>query len=241
VEPGVKVRHILFAPNDDATEAEDLPDDDPAWAAAKADADAAFAALRANPSGFDAMAREESDEPSAVVTGGKQPWYYQSSSIDAEFKTAIFTDGLEPWQILEPVKTSFGWHVIQFMRGSEETETAYLTDLRGEIENVVDFRAAARDNSEADDGEPDGDIDWIARGQLDTPLEDAIFATAVGQMSTVVTVDGDGDYLFWVLAEETREPTAEQVEIFTASGFQNWYTARKEAADITYAGAAVGA
>src|SRR5687768_10679306 len=48
-ETGVKVRHILYAPKDDADGAEDLPADDPAWAAAKAEADAAFAALKRDP------------------------------------------------------------------------------------------------------------------------------------------------------------------------------------------------
>jgi parvulin-like peptidyl-prolyl isomerase len=233
-EAGVKVRHILFAPNDDSQAAADLPDDDPAWAAAKKESDGAYAALKANPSLFDEMAREESDEPSAVETGGKQPWYYDSSSVDAAFKEAIMADGLEPGQLLEPVKTSFGWHVIQFMRPSGEGETAYLEELRGEIVDAIDFREAARDNSENEEAEPDGDIGWIAKGQLTDLLDAAIFSTAVEAMSDVVTVPGDGDHLFWVIAEETRTPTEEQIAIFEDTGFQNWYTAQKGAADIEY-------
>ena len=228
------MRHILFAPNDDSEEAEDLPDDDPAWAAAKAEADAAYATLRGNPGLFDKMAREESDEPSAVETGGKQPWYYPTSSVDPAFKDAILADGLEPWQLLAPVKTDFGWHVIQFMRASGEGETAYLEDLREEIKDAIDFREAARDNSEDTEAEPDGDIGWIARGELAQELDAAIFATAIEAKSEVATVAGDGDYLFWVIAEETREPTEEQLQIFEESGFQYWYTGQKEAADIDY-------
>ena len=233
-EEGVKVRHILFSPNDDSQGAEDLPDDDPAWAAAKKEADNAYAALKGNPGLFDAMAREESDEPSAVVTGGKQPWYYASSSIDTAFKDAIMADGLEPWQLLEPVKTSFGWHVIQFMRPSGAGETAYLKELRGEIVDAIDFREAARDNSENEEAEPDGDIGWIAKGQLDDQLDTAIFSTEIEAMSQVVTVSGDGDYLFWVIGEETRTPTEDQLAIFEDTGFQFWYTGQKEAADIDY-------
>jgi len=233
-EAGVKVRHILFAPNDDSQAAEDLPDDDPAWTAAQEEADDAYAALQANPSLFDAMAREESDEPSAVRTGGKQPWYYDSSSIDTAFKEAIMADGLEPGQLLEPVKTSFGWHVIQFMRPSGEGETAYLEELRGEIVDAIDFRNAARDNSENQEAEPDGDIGWIAKGQLSDLLDTAIFSTEIEAMSQVVTVSGDGDHLFWVIAEETRTPTEDQLAIFEDTGFQNWYTAQKDAADIEY-------
>jgi parvulin-like peptidyl-prolyl isomerase len=233
-EEGVKVRHILFAPNDDSQAAEDLPDDDPAWAAAKAEADAAYAALRGNPGLFDAMAREDSDEPSAVQTGGKQPWYYDSSSIDTAFKEAIMADGLEPWQLLQPVKTGFGWHVIQFMRPTGEGETAYLRELRADIVDAIDFRSAARDNSENEEAEPDGDIGWIANGQLDEQLGAAIFATEIEAMSEVVTVSGDGDHLYWIIAEETRTPTEDQLAIFEDTGFQNWYTAEKGAADIDY-------
>jgi parvulin-like peptidyl-prolyl isomerase len=233
-QDGVKVRHILYAPNDDSQAADDLPEDDPAWAAAKAEADDAYSALRANPGLFDGMAREESDEPSAVETGGKQPWYYSDSSIDTAFKEAILAEGLEPGQILAPVKTSFGWHVIQFMRASGTGETAHLEGLKEEIVDAVDFREAARDNSENEDAEPDGDIGWIARGQLAADLDAAIFATAIESTSEVVTVSGDGDYLFWIIAEETRTPTEEQLAIFEDTGFQFWYTAEKEAADIEY-------
>jgi PPIC-type PPIASE domain len=233
-EPGVKVRHILFAPNDDSQAAPDLPDDDPAWTAAKKEADDAFAALKANPSLFDSMAREESDEPSAVQTGGKQPWYYDSSSIDTAFKEAIMADGLEPWQLLEPVKTGFGWHVIQFVRPSGEGETAYLEELRGEIVDAIDFRNAARDNSENEEAESDGDIGWIAKGQLSDLLDTAIFSTEIEAMSNVVTVSGDGDHLYWIIVEESRTPTEDQIAIFEDTGFQNWYTGQKEAADIEY-------
>ncbi|MGH9888657.1 MAG: hypothetical protein ACREBE_24205, partial [bacterium] len=61
-----------------------------------------------------------------------------------------------------------------------------------------------------------------------------VFATAVGATSDVVAVDSDGVYLFRVLAEETRTPTADQLKIFDQSGFNYWYTAQKEAANIVY-------
>jgi parvulin-like peptidyl-prolyl isomerase len=233
-EDGVKVRHILFSPKDDPAAAQDLPDDDPAWTAAKKEADDAYAALQKDPDEFDQIAREDSDEAAAKDTGGKQPWYYRTSSIDPVFRDAIFAEGLEPGQILAPVKTDFGWHVIQFMRGTDAGETSYLNELKADITTVDDFRQAARDNSENEDGEPDGDIGWIARSQLGDQLDSAIFSAAVGQMSNVVTVASDGDHLYWILEEETREPTEEQLKIFEDSGFQNWYTAQKDAADISY-------
>jgi len=44
----------------------------------------------------------------------------------------------------------------------------------------------------------------------------------------------DGQYLLMVLAEETRDPTKEQLKIFKDNGFSEWYTAQKGAATITY-------
>ncbi len=123
-EPGVKVRHILYSPKDDPDGAGELPDDDPAWAAAKAEADAAYASLRNNLARFDARARAESDEPSARNTGGKQPWYYPTSTIDPDFKSAIFATDLEPGELLAPVKSEFGWHLIQFMRPTGDGDAA---------------------------------------------------------------------------------------------------------------------
>jgi parvulin-like peptidyl-prolyl isomerase len=231
---GVKVRHILFSPNDDPGKAEDLPADDPAWTEAKAEADAAFADLKANPDKFDAMARAESDEGSAKATGGKQPWYYDSSTIDAAFKAAIMAEGLTPGQLLEPVKTSFGWHVIQFMRPLGEGEKAWLESLKGRVTTDASFRQVAKDTSEGEAAEDGGDIGWIAPGQLEDQLDTAIYTTAVGALTAVIEVTGTGTYLFRVLAEETREPTEEQLAIFEENGFNYWYTKQKEAADIEY-------
>ncbi len=234
-ERAVKVRHILFAPNDDPDAAKSLPQDDPAWAQAKSDAEAAFKELKAHPENFDAMAREVSDEPSAVETGGKQPWYSESSAIEEPFKDAILADGLEPGQILEPVITSFGWHVIQYLRDDSQGEDAYLETVKTQLADGADFAQLARENSEGPEAADGGDIGWIARGQFDEVLERAIFDTAVGEVSGVISVAGDGYYLFKILAEEEREPTDEQLQIFEDRGFTRWYTDKKAAADIEYA------
>jgi parvulin-like peptidyl-prolyl isomerase len=180
------------------------------------------------------MARELSDEGSASVTGGKQPWYYESSTIDEAFKAAIMADGLTPGQLLEPVKSSFGWHVIQFMRPTGGGEEAYLESLKAQLGDEAAFRQVATDTSEGEAAEEGGDIGWVAVGELADLLDKAVFETAIGALSAVVEVSGDGTYLFRVLGEETRTPTEEQIEIFEANGFNYWYTRQKEAADIEY-------
>jgi parvulin-like peptidyl-prolyl isomerase len=233
-EDGVKVRHIVFAPNDDTTKAKDLKPDDPAWVKAKAEADAAYAELKLHPEKFDAMARTLSDERTAKQTGGKQPWYTSTSPVDDAFKAAILKDGLTPGQLLEPVKSSFGWHVIQFMRPTGDGDRAYLETLKAKATTEAIFRQLATDNSEGEGAKDGGDIGWVAKGQLAEELDKAVFATAVGSMSDVTEVASDGTYLLRVIGEEQRDPTKEQLKIFNDSGFSNWYTKQKTAATIVY-------
>ncbi len=234
LEEGVKVRHIVFAPNDDTTKAKDLPDTDPAWVKAKAEADAAYAELKLHPEKFDAMARELSDERTAKLSGGKQPWYYEGSTVDEAFKTAILADGLTPGQLLAPVKSTFGWHVIQFMRPTGTGDKAWLESLKAKATSEAVFRQLAIDNSEGKDAEDGGDIGWVARSELADALDKAVFSFPVGSMTDVTEVDNDGTYLIWILGEETKDPTKEQLKIFKDSGFTTWYTKQKEAATIVY-------
>ena len=112
-EGAVRVRHILYSPNDDPQNASKVADTDPAWSKAELEAKATYDKLKADPSQFDAIARAESDEASAVTTGGKLPYFSTADAIDPAFAAAIFAPGLVPGQLLAPVKSAFGWHVIQ--------------------------------------------------------------------------------------------------------------------------------
>ena len=229
---GVKVRHILFSPKDDPAGAGDLPKDDPAWRAAEDEARAAYEALKDDISRFDDMARTMSDEGSAAQTGGKQPFYSPTSAIDTAFATAIFEEGLKPGRLLVPVETSFGWHVIQVLRPYGDGDEAWLKGIRQQILDGADFGSLARDQGEGPEAADKGDLEWVARETLDDLKEEAIFGAAVGGVTDVLNVPQDGIYLWQVLAEEVRTPTADQIAIFESNGFENWYTARYEEADV---------
>ena len=233
-EPGVKVRWIVFSPNDKTQGAKDVPATDPAWTKAKADADAAYAALKADPTKFDAMARSESDEQSAKTTGGKQPWIYPTTTIDLAVKNAVLVSGLTDGQLLAPVKGDIGWYVIQFMRPEGDGDDAFLSALKDKLTTDALFEQAAKDNSEGKEAGSGGDLGWIMPGQLSDDLDKAILATAVEKTSDVITVQSDGLYLVRILAEDTRTPTADQVKIIKDRGFSYWYTQQKTAAKIDY-------
>ena len=231
----VKVRHIQYSPKDDPEGAAALAATDPAWAAAKAEADAAYAKLQADPSLFDSMARTSSDEASAkgdTGTGGKLGYIDKDSDLSQaeDFKTAILAPGLQDGQLLAPVKTSIGWHVIQIMYHAPDA--AQMAKLKTAADGGADFAALARDNSEAETASKGGDLGWVAPNQLDPRLTDAIFAAEVGKTSNVVSITGDGTYLFKVFAEENRTPEGRQLEAIKSTAFANWYTAQKAVVKI---------
>ncbi len=228
----IRVRHILFSPNGDPNKASSVPATDPAWAAVKALADAAYAKLKADPSQFDALARSESDEPSAGQTGGKLPYFSTEDSIDAAFAAAIFAPGLKPGQLLEPVKSSFGWHVIQVMHGPTDLEWA--NRLVSESTSLDAFKTLARDNSDDPQAAQGGDMGWVGQHtfQVSDQLAGAIFAAPVGKVSAVTQVSQDGTYLFWVAAEETRVPDGAQADEIKANAFGTWYTPQRAAYTI---------
>lgn len=239
----VKVRHILYAPKDDPQGAASLDPNDPAWAAAEAQARATYERLKAlegDPAKleaeFIATAKRESDDTGSASSGGELP-YYTQGDVDRNFGDAIFAPGLKPGQLLEPVKSQYGWHVIQFIdrRGNAQSraEDAKLRTMRGE-----DFATIAKDVSEGPEAANGGEIGWVAHYQLAKQLEDAIFGTPVGGVSDVVDVSGDGFYIFKVWEEQTRTPDPDQARTLKANAFTNWYTAEKDQATIDRSGLA---
>ena len=231
----VKVRHILYAPKDDPQGASSLAKDDPAWKKAEEEARATFAKLKADPSQFDAIARKDSDESGDEVTGGKLPYFdpgmVASGQLDKDFGAAIFKGGTKPGDILEPVRSAFGWHVIQVMYFPPDL--VEMQKLKAEAEGGADWATLARNYSDAESAPKGGELGWVAKYQLDQKLNDAIFATPVGKITDPVDVPNDGIHLYKILEEATRTPTGEQKQTLENTAFNNWYDAKKAAFTIT--------
>ena len=236
VPEAVKVRHILYSPNDTPPNAESpLASDDPAWGAAETEARAAYERIKADPTLFDRIARTESDETSALGatgSGGKLGGYIgpDETRLVQEFVDAIAVPGLEDGEVLEPVRTDFGWHVIQIMYHPPDLEQA--KKLKTLADSGQDFGQLARDYSESTTGGAGGEVGWVARGQLDDSLTVAIFGAQIGSTTEPVEVPEDGTYLFKVLEEETRTPEGRQLEELRSTAFNDWYTEKKDEIDI---------
>jgi len=229
----VKVRHILYSPKDDPSAAQGggIPDDDPSWGQAKLDADAALVKIKADPAEFDAIAREQSDEASARGedgTGGVLDTYVSTDGTYVEsFSKPILDAKPTDGQVIGPIKTEFGYHIVQVLNHAPK-----MDDIKRRADSGEDFAQMARDVSDGAEASTGGDLGWIARGQLTAQQTDAIFATAVGKTSAIVTIKDDGQYLYRVRAEEDRTPDARQTGEIRSRAFSDWYDPKKAAAVI---------
>jgi parvulin-like peptidyl-prolyl isomerase len=233
-DDAVKVRHILFSPKDDPAGASngDIPESDPSWGQAKADADAAYARLRTDISQFDAVARQESDEESARGpdgSGGVLDAYVSTDSSYVEsFSKPILDAKPIDGRLLAPIKTEFGYHVVQVMNHAPD-----LAAIKAKIDSgQADFAETARAVSNGPEASRGGALGWVATGQLAKEKTDAIFATPIGGTSAVVTIPDDGQYLFLVRDEEERAAEGRQLDAIRSRLFADWYQPNKDAVTV---------
>jgi parvulin-like peptidyl-prolyl isomerase len=226
----VKSSHILYSPKDDPSGAQDLAADDPAWKQAEDEANAAYKRLQEDTTQFAEIATADSDDQGSGAAGGDLPWF-QQGDVDPAFGAALFQAGLTPGQILPPVRSQFGWHIIRYEDRRGDAATRAQQAHEEAIAPNADFAALARKLSDGPEAADGGALGWIARYQVDPDREEAIFATPVAGVSDVLQT-ASGYYIFKVLREETRKPEGEQLATLTDSAFTNWYTAKKAAATI---------
>ena len=225
----VDSNHILYAPGTDIS-ASPPPATDPAWEVAHQRALATYYALLKDPSQFAAIAKRDSADTGSGANGGNLGYASQTDFVKP-FADAIFKPGLTKNEILPPVLSQFGWHVIQFV----DRRSPALTRMQGFTLDLAkpnaDFGALAKANSSASDASTGGDMGWIAPYQLDPVLQAEIDKSAVGKVSEVVS-SGTTLYLFKVTDVQTRLPDATQITALKASAYTNWYAGEKAKATI---------
>ena len=191
--PQQRLRHFLAQPlpgQQDQSTATDAQ-----WATALERAEA-FRVEASKPDADWFALAETSDDTGSGRQGGDLGWYDPaSSSFVAEFKTAVA--GLRVGEISEPVKTQFGYHIIEITStrtAPGDQATQLLTTLR---EDPEQFAKIAREQSEdPSTAEKGGDLGWVIRYQFETVRSDAIFdLTTPGQISDVLDTD-TGFYIF---------------------------------------------
>ena len=228
VLPGaVLVKHILYSPNHNPSGASALKADDPGWATAKQEAENAYAKLKAGTATFASLAAS-SDDTGSAAANGFLPYFSKadtSTSLDPAFAAAIYAPGLTAGELLAPVQSAFGWHVIEFVSAADPTTRA--TQLAAEASAPgADFAKLAEENSIDASATKGGAIGWVAKYQLAADQETAINSLQVGQVSAPV-VGTDGIRIFKVTNVQDRLPDAAQTATLTSDAFNNWYQSVK--------------
>jgi len=81
---------------------------------------------------FEQMAKQFSEDRNSAATGGKLKWFGAGDLI-SEFDEALFALK-ENGDFSEPVKTRFGWHIIQLL---DSKKLGSYDELKGEIKSKI--------------------------------------------------------------------------------------------------------
>lgn len=79
---------------------------------------------------FGALAREHSDDAGSQATGGDLGWIVQDGSMAKPFEDALFA--LKAGEVGDPVRTPFGWHVLQLREVRTGRQVAF-EDVRATL------------------------------------------------------------------------------------------------------------
>jgi parvulin-like peptidyl-prolyl isomerase len=218
--PQRRVRHFLAQPL--PGESDQSTATDAQWAAALARAEA-FRAEASEPGADWWVLAKESDDTGSGSRGGDVGWYDEgSSSFVPEFKAAIAK--LTVGELSEPVKTQFGYHVIEV---TAERITAavqadqMVTTLRAHPDQ---FAQMAKDQSEdATSAAKGGDLGWVIPYQFEKERMDAIFKLTKPDEISDPIATASGIYIFKLLAtSELRWVPTEQLASVRQTGFDRW-------------------
>jgi peptidyl-prolyl cis-trans isomerase C len=114
----VKARHILVPTEDEAKKI--------------------YEALKKNKGAdFEKLAREKSTDKGSGANGGELGWFTKDKMVPT-FATAAFK--LKKGEISEPVKTDFGWHVIQ-VEDRRPLQIASYDDMKDALKNELANKA----------------------------------------------------------------------------------------------------
>jgi len=223
VVPQERARHVLISPlPDDAEEGAEPTEEQ--LAAALEEAEEVHELLEAEDADWFAVAEERSDDPGSGARGGDLGWFDPAASPFVEEFTATLAE-LEVGELSEPIRTDFGYHVIQKTgeRASPQDQATQLVEeLRadpGSFEGVAE--RVSEDPETAQEG---GELGWVARYQLAPELEEVVFGlTEVEEISEPYDGGTEGITIYQLLeVSESREIEDERLEEIRTSGFDRW-------------------
>ena len=241
----VTASHILWSPEDDPGgastgsngQAGGIPPTDPSWTVAQSEAGLASQQLNAitdtaaREAAFAAMAKAHSDDTGSGADGGSLGTF-GSGQFVPEFDAALFdhVDTLKPGDVIGPVKTDYGYHLILF-QGYEAPLADRLDGLRTDLAKTgVDFAAIAKARSDGAEAPAGGDLGWRTQAQLPADARAALLALAPGAISDPIQLD-DGWHVYQLIEQANRPLDPAQLADLTANAFTDWYDPQKTDAE----------
>jgi parvulin-like peptidyl-prolyl isomerase len=220
--PQERARHVLVQPDPELDSQEEATDEQ--WAAALAEAEEVRDLVSAEDADWFEIAEEHSDDTGSGSRGGDLGWYDPAASPFVEEFTDALAD-LEIGDVSEPIRTDFGWHVIQKTgeRDSPQEQAATLVEeLRADPDAFAETATRLSENYET--AQEGGEVGWVAPYQLDAQREDAVFAlTEVGEVSDPVDDATTGITIYQLLeTSESREIEEDRLEEIRTAGFERW-------------------
>lgn len=222
VIPQERARHVLIQPLPGESDQSTATDEQ--WAAALAEAEVVHDELGEDDADWFAVAEERSDDTGSGARGGDLGWYDPANTgFVPEFSDAL--GELEVGELSEPVRSDFGWHVIQVTaeRTSPQAQAAELVEqLREDPDSFAEVATRlSEDGTTAREG---GELGWVAPYQLDEALEEIVFGLEeVGEISEPHDGGTAGITIYQLLeTSESREIEDDRLEQIQASGFDRW-------------------
>jgi parvulin-like peptidyl-prolyl isomerase len=231
--PMQRIRHILVQPLPGADDQSTATPKQ--WSAALREAleVRAKAEKRKDTDWFD-LAAGTADTESAA-RGGFLGWYDPTTLSERfvpEFADAV--KGLEVGEISQPVRSQFGYHIIQVTHertSAEALAQTLATELRDDPDS---FSQVAKMLSEdAASAKKGGEVGWIIHYQYEQARDKAIFdLVEPGDISDPVT-STSGIYLYKLLdTADSRFVSQERRDALGSAGFNRWLDELKDNAGV---------
>ncbi len=206
---------------------------------------------------FTDVAKEVSEDPGSAANGGDLGCFGKGQMVP-EFEEAAFS--LDVDEVSQPVKTDFGYHIIQVydkkpeedqvcarhilvridrtpteeaVAKAEEEARQEAEDVKSRLEAGEDFAEVAKEVSDdPTTAEQGGDLGWVFRGQMGDAFDEVAFTLEPGQIGGPIEMNG-GYAIILVEEKDPEHPVDEQeVENRRQQAFAEWLDAQIEAADI---------
>ncbi len=222
VVPQERARHVLIQPDPELDDQSQATDEQ--WEAALDEARAVEDLVKADDADWFAIADEHSDDTGSATRGGDLGWYDPANpQFVTEFAATLAS--LEVGEVSDPVRTEFGYHVIQ-KTGERDSPQQQAADLLDELRADPDTFAAtaARVSEDYETAKEGGELGWVAPYQLDEAQEDAVFGlTEVDEISDPVDEGADGITIYKLLeSSDSREIEADRLDDIRSQGFERW-------------------